>query len=75
MSLIDSINEADTLFQKVPVIDLKNIKTKDPEVRKALVEEVRNACMVVGFFYAAREFFSLPVDTKMKARRIWSRRS
>ncbi|KAF8993503.1 hypothetical protein BDQ17DRAFT_135183 [Cyathus striatus] len=82
MSLIDSINEADTLFQKVPVIDLKNIKTKDPEVRKALVEEVRNACMVVGFFYvsnhgipddviqgaltAAREFFSLPVDTKMK---------
>ncbi|KAF8993502.1 2OG-Fe(II) oxygenase [Cyathus striatus] len=56
-------NEA---FQKIPIIDLVNISNRDSEVRKNLVNEVRNACMMVGFFYAAKEFFALPLDSKMK---------
>jgi len=33
--------------------DLLNASSTDPEERNALVEEIRNACINVGFFYGA----------------------
>ncbi|RXW22481.1 hypothetical protein EST38_g3362 [Candolleomyces aberdarensis] len=69
-------------FTNVPVIDLSNVYTDNPALRKELVTRVRDACIRVGFFYvsnhgipegtisnamdAAKRFFALPFDTKME---------
>ncbi|KAI1786857.1 Clavaminate synthase-like protein [Ganoderma leucocontextum] len=76
----------DSTFEDIPIINLKNAKSDDPTVRKALAEEIRDACINVGFFYgctavknhgiseaaiagaveAAKQFFALPLSTKME---------
>ncbi|KZT28696.1 Clavaminate synthase-like protein [Neolentinus lepideus HHB14362 ss-1] len=82
MSLADAAEKADVSFSKIPIIDLKNISNSDPSVRQALAEEIRDACMNVGFFYVknhgipeatleaalseTKQFFSLPLETKME---------
>ncbi|KAK6995766.1 hypothetical protein R3P38DRAFT_3223208 [Favolaschia claudopus] len=69
-------------FKVIPVIDLVNISSTDPVVRRGLVEEIKHACMEVGFFYVKNhgipeeimgatlaqmvEFFDLPLDKKME---------
>ncbi|KAG6914801.1 hypothetical protein DXG01_015232 [Tephrocybe rancida] len=75
-------NLADAAFKDIPIIDLANISSSDPNVQRALAAEVRDACINVGFFYvrnhgilqetidstleSAKEFFALPLETKMQ---------
>ncbi|KAI0322083.1 2OG-Fe-II oxygenase [Amylostereum chailletii] len=79
-NLISVTQNADTAFSHIPIIDLANISTDDPHVRRKLAEEVRNACINVGFLYVKnhgipeetindaldtmKEFFSLPTEDK-----------
>ncbi|KAF7327169.1 Fe2OG dioxygenase domain-containing protein [Mycena kentingensis (nom. inval.)] len=69
-------------FKEIPIIDLGCISSTDADVRRELVEQVKNACTNVGFFYvknhgipqsvfdgtldAMGEFFALPLDAKME---------
>ncbi|RDX48840.1 Clavaminate synthase-like protein [Lentinus brumalis] len=84
MSLVQAAHEAEAAeaFEHIPVIDLKDVDSPDPEVRKALGGQVRDACINVGFLYvknhgipevtidialaASKEFFSLPLEKKME---------
>ncbi|KXN82847.1 hypothetical protein AN958_02121 [Leucoagaricus sp. SymC.cos] len=82
MSLIESELAKDTAFQEVPVIDLKDVKSGGPSKRADLVQEIKDVCMRVGFFYIknhgiqeeiisetlamAKKFFDLPLETKMR---------
>ncbi|KAI5981507.1 hypothetical protein EDC04DRAFT_2874881 [Pisolithus marmoratus] len=68
---------------RIDLIDLSNATSTDPALRRSLAADIRNACVAVGFFYvknhgipeevinkavgASESFFSLPVETKMKA--------
>ncbi|GBE85083.1 Clavaminate synthase-like protein [Sparassis latifolia] len=68
-------------FEEIPVIDVQDLMSSDPKVRRALADEIRDACTNVGFFYvenhtvqpsviegalaAAKNFFSLPLSEKM----------
>ncbi|EIN12486.1 Clavaminate synthase-like protein [Punctularia strigosozonata HHB-11173 SS5] len=69
-------------FEEIPVIDFSNANSTDPIVRRALADQMRDACVNVGFFYiknhgipepviektvdSAKEFFKLPLETKME---------
>ncbi|PFH46221.1 hypothetical protein AMATHDRAFT_155895 [Amanita thiersii Skay4041] len=69
-------------FDRIPVIDLADIKSSDTNLRHALAKQVRNACINVGFFYVknhgisedvisetvnmSAQFFNLPSESKMK---------
>ncbi|KAK0487113.1 hypothetical protein IW261DRAFT_591694 [Armillaria novae-zelandiae] len=81
MTLLASIDEGNTSFQEIPVIDLAMISNENPESKKALADKVRAACVNVGFFYVtnhgiseniiqeavdrSKDFFSLPLEDKM----------
>jgi isopenicillin N synthase-like dioxygenase len=49
---------------------LTNISSKDPQLRRSLADQVRDACLNVGFFYGIvgsdqdSSGFSLPVPVK-----------
>ncbi|KAI0683098.1 Clavaminate synthase-like protein [Earliella scabrosa] len=74
-------HRTDSTFEDIPIINLADARNPDPAVRRALADEIRNACINVGFFYvmnhgipeetisatvdAAKRFFALPPDTKM----------
>jgi len=78
------VNMADTFdnFDEIPIIDLKDLKSQDPADRRRIADEVRDACIQVGFFYVvnhgipehmtegalemAKNFFSLPIEAKME---------
>ncbi|ETW82213.1 hypothetical protein HETIRDRAFT_475686 [Heterobasidion irregulare TC 32-1] len=80
MSLLEAAQNADTAFSNIPVIDLENVS--DPAIRAALADQVRDACVNVGFFYvknhgiseqtiqgalsSMKAFFSLPTEIKME---------
>ncbi|KAI0770719.1 Clavaminate synthase-like protein [Fomes fomentarius] len=84
MSLVQAANDAELgeAFKHIPIIDLKDVESTDPEVRKALGEKVRDVCINVGFLYvknhgipeettnkalaASKDFFSLPLEKKME---------
>ncbi|KDR82540.1 hypothetical protein GALMADRAFT_237890 [Galerina marginata CBS 339.88] len=82
MSLVHNAGSIDLDFQNVPIIDLNNIQSDDPTERRRLANEIRDACMSVGFFYVknhgipetltdgalemAKKFFALPIETKME---------
>ncbi|KAF8877150.1 hypothetical protein CPB84DRAFT_375704 [Gymnopilus junonius] len=53
MSLIGTADSLDLDFQNVPIIDLRNISSKDPLQQRRLAEEIRDACIRVGFFYGS----------------------
>ncbi|TFY63812.1 hypothetical protein EVJ58_g3026 [Rhodofomes roseus] len=69
-------------FMNEVFIDLSDVSNRDPTVRKALADTIRDACMNVGFFYVAnhgipetaianalsatKEYFSLPLEAKME---------
>ncbi|KAJ7505878.1 hypothetical protein B0H11DRAFT_1976528 [Mycena galericulata] len=69
-------------FKAIPVIDLSDILSTDPDVRRGLVNEIKHACMEVGFFYVKnhgipeeiiqhtlalmRNFFDLPLKAKLE---------
>ncbi|KAK0503661.1 hypothetical protein EDD18DRAFT_1411019 [Armillaria luteobubalina] len=55
MALLASIDEGNTSFQAIPIIDLAMISTEDPDSKKALADKVRTACANVGFFYVQIE--------------------
>ncbi|KAI0671179.1 Clavaminate synthase-like protein [Trametes maxima] len=82
MSLMKIALEAELAeaFKDIPIIDLKNIDSRDSEIRRNLGKAVRDACINVGFLYvknhgipestiegavnASREFFDLPLEKK-----------
>ncbi|PPQ78729.1 hypothetical protein CVT25_010732 [Psilocybe cyanescens] len=82
MSLVDTAEIIDLDFQNVPIIDLTDIRSNDAEKRRKLVDNIRDACMQVGFFYVknhgildsvtegalemAKNFFNLPMEIKME---------
>ncbi|KAF9265190.1 2OG-Fe(II) oxygenase [Marasmius fiardii PR-910] len=82
MSLVEAASEADYAFKNIPIIDISNITSPDPAARRALADQVRNACINVGFFYVknhtvptstidtllshSKTFFDLPLESKMK---------
>ncbi|KAJ3790215.1 hypothetical protein GGU10DRAFT_425194 [Lentinula aff. detonsa] len=82
MSLIHSAAIAQSSFQTIPIINLSQISSNDPSIRRALAMEIRSACINVGFFYVAnhgvpetlteefvsrsKEFFALPLESKLK---------
>lgn len=69
-------------FSRIPVIDLTDIRSPDLTTRKSLAQEIKRACMDVGFFYvknhgisectieavisASKLFFSLPEEAKLR---------
>jgi len=72
----------DSTFEQIPVIDFTNVSNPDPVVRRALANQIRDACINVGFFYiknhgipesivssefnAAKQFFDLPENSKQE---------
>ncbi|KAH7926491.1 Clavaminate synthase-like protein [Leucogyrophana mollusca] len=74
--------QTDRTFEDIPVIDFTNATSKDPILRRALADEIRNASVHVGFFYiknhgipedviettieASKQFFALPTESKAK---------
>jgi len=67
-------------FSEVPIIDMSESRLRSPESKKALADEIAEACGTVGFLYlknhpipqsdiddifkVAREFFALPQEAK-----------
>ncbi|OCH87338.1 Clavaminate synthase-like protein [Obba rivulosa] len=84
MSLVEAARKISELdpFEGIPIIDLQNVSNTDPDIRRALAEAVRDACMNVGFLYvknhgiaediinaaldASKEFFSQSTESKME---------
>ncbi|TBU44027.1 Clavaminate synthase-like protein [Dichomitus squalens] len=84
MSLVHAAHEAEAAeaFRNIPIVDLKDIDSSNPVVRAALADEIRDACMNVGFLYvtnhgitdtiiqnaltASKSFFSLPLEKKLE---------
>lgn len=72
-----------TSITEIPTIDVTKIDSPDPAVRKALADELFNACSTCGFFYLKghglaeslqvetfdlmKKFFSLDLERKMDA--------
>ncbi|TFK63133.1 Clavaminate synthase-like protein [Pluteus cervinus] len=77
-----TLQRTDSTFEEIPVIDFQHAESKDPALRRQLADEIRDACINVGFFYlrnhgisesiieetveAAKRFFALPEDDKMQ---------
>ncbi|KZT28003.1 2OG-Fe-II oxygenase [Neolentinus lepideus HHB14362 ss-1] len=75
------IARTDSTFEEIPIIDLKDATSTDPQARRVLADKIRDACINVGFLYvknhgisdeviegavkAADTFFKLPFETKM----------
>ncbi|KAG2069026.1 Clavaminate synthase-like protein [Suillus decipiens] len=69
-------------FESIPIIDLEDAFSEDEALRRALAQQIRVACMDVGFFYVKnhgisqhcldevlkvnKEYYSLPAEEKMK---------
>ncbi|KAA1472217.1 Clavaminate synthase-like protein [Dentipellis sp. KUC8613] len=82
MSLVQAAQNADSAFSEIPIIDLTEVSNPDPIVQRSLADQVRDACINVGFFYvknhgvpedtlsraldSMKEYFSLPAETKSK---------
>ncbi|KAI0345609.1 2OG-Fe-II oxygenase [Trametopsis cervina] len=78
--LLSCLERTESTFEQIPVIDLENIHSSDPIVRRALADQIRDSCINVGFFYvrshgvaeqtissalsAGKNFFALPQATK-----------
>lgn len=80
MSLAETAASVSSAFDSIPIVDIGHASA--PEERAALAQQIRDACMKVGFFYvsnhgipketidrvvsAMKAYFSLPFDTKMQ---------
>ncbi|OJA18268.1 hypothetical protein AZE42_04988 [Rhizopogon vesiculosus] len=74
MSLAESASAIKSDFEDIPVIDLSRATSPNESERKVLAHQIRDACMNAGLFYdtalkAIKEYFSLPVEEKMK---VWA---
>ncbi|KZT28761.1 2OG-Fe-II oxygenase [Neolentinus lepideus HHB14362 ss-1] len=79
--LLADTARTDSTFEEIPIIDLKDATSTDPQARRALADKIRDASINVGFLYvknhgisdeviegavkAADTFFKLPLETKM----------
>ncbi|EJF60988.1 Clavaminate synthase-like protein [Dichomitus squalens LYAD-421 SS1] len=52
-------------FEDIPIINLEDARNDDPVVRRALADQIRDACINVGFFYVKNH--GIPEDTISKA--------
>ncbi|PPR04096.1 hypothetical protein CVT24_010669 [Panaeolus cyanescens] len=80
--LLFAMNRTESTFEEIPVIDIKDAWSTDPDARRKLADLIRDACVNVGFFYiqshgipgeviertvnAAKRYFALPERTKME---------
>ena len=71
-----------TTFERIPIVDVGALRAPDASARRAVAQEIARACEEVGFLYVAnhgiaagvidalvamsREFFALPVETKLR---------
>ncbi|KAI0671113.1 2OG-Fe-II oxygenase [Trametes maxima] len=78
--LLVANSRTESAFEEIPIINLENVRSIDPAIRRALADEIRDACINVGFFYvknhgipenmitstvaAAKRFFALPAGVK-----------
>lgn len=78
--LILAQHRTESTFDQIPIINFKKAQTTDPVVRRTLADEIRDACINVGFFYvknhtipkdtisraitASKQFFALPQEQK-----------
>ncbi|CAK5269843.1 unnamed protein product [Mycena citricolor] len=76
-----ALDRTDSTFEEIPVIDFTHAQSPDPAKRRALADEIRDACINVGFFYvkhhpisdstidatiqAGKQFFALPEADKL----------
>ncbi|KAK0244516.1 hypothetical protein EDD85DRAFT_760325 [Armillaria nabsnona] len=76
-----SNRRTESSFEEIPIIDITNATSTDPVARRVLANEIRDACINVGFFYinnhgiaedtitaaidAGKKFFALPTSSKM----------
>lgn len=72
-----------TSFTSVPIVDIGGLRSPDPAERERVAAEIGTAAREVGFLYisgsgidesrfdlmlaATKEFFSLPVEEKMRS--------
>ncbi|KAG7088766.1 hypothetical protein E1B28_012732 [Marasmius oreades] len=79
--LLFAQHRSDSTFEDIPVIDFSDVDTTDSLKRRALVDQIRDACINVGFFYIknhkipedvitaaveiGKTFFALPEASKM----------
>ncbi|KAF9533183.1 hypothetical protein CPB83DRAFT_758302 [Crepidotus variabilis] len=77
-----ALKRTESTFDEIPVIDIKAAFGDNEEARRELADLIRDACINVGFFYikshgipeeiidntiaVAREYFSLPEETKIE---------
>ncbi|KAI6107146.1 hypothetical protein EV401DRAFT_2077351 [Pisolithus croceorrhizus] len=82
MSLPETATSMSGAFDSIPIIDIGHASTHEERVASA--QQIRDACMNVGFFYitnhgipeetiddalsAMKAYFSLPVETKMESK-------
>ncbi|KAK0438512.1 uncharacterized protein EV420DRAFT_1209853 [Desarmillaria tabescens] len=76
-----SNQRTESSFEEIPIIDITDATSTDPVARRALANEITDACINVGFFYinnhgiaedtitaaidAGKKFFALPTSSKM----------
>ncbi|TCD65819.1 hypothetical protein EIP91_002169 [Steccherinum ochraceum] len=58
-------NRTDSTFAQIPIVNVENIRSANPDVRRALADEIRDACINVGFFYVKNH--PIPEHTIFKA--------
>ncbi|ODO11636.1 hypothetical protein I350_00420 [Cryptococcus amylolentus CBS 6273] len=77
-ALSNSLAQAD--FTSIPIVDLSDARSPEFEKRKAVADNIRDACLNAGFFYVknhgvaldvvektyeqSKEFFKLPAEVK-----------
>ncbi|KAL1666184.1 hypothetical protein GGF50DRAFT_113432 [Schizophyllum commune] len=60
-TLVEQAANAQTNFQSVPIIDLTDAASPDPELRWQVALNIRDACINVGFFYVSNH--GIPDET------------
>jgi isopenicillin N synthase-like dioxygenase len=71
-----------TAFERIPIVDVVALRAADASARRAVALEIARACEEVGFLYVtnhgiatgaidalvatSREFFALPLETKLR---------
>ncbi|KIM29966.1 hypothetical protein M408DRAFT_328410 [Serendipita vermifera MAFF 305830] len=56
---------ANTAFDEIPIIDMANATSNDPTARQRVAEQIRDACVRVGFFYVKNH--SIPASLPEQA--------